>query len=116
MNTLQQTEQNEIDMKENSLQVAQIIRQQLGGNRFAFMTGARQFVATTVDGCGALRFRVARKIMVIRLTAMDDYTVTLYSSRLDKTGTCKVVAEQEGVYCDTLAQVFECMTGLVTSL
>lgn len=95
--------------------VGQTILQQLGGSRFAAMTGAKDFVG----GDNALSFRLpgnskdgANRVRVT-LTAMDDYIVETFAVRGSKV-TPK--SYREGVYADTLRPVFESITGLVTSL
>ncbi len=102
---------DERNEREATLEVAKTIYQQLGGARFAFMTGARQFVGAAFEGLGSLRFRIRHRIVVIRLTAADDYTITLYTARSNR-----IVAEQDQVYCDQLVEVFEHLTGLRASL
>ncbi|MGN6491780.1 MAG: hypothetical protein ACTHLE_07265 [Agriterribacter sp.] len=80
--------------------IAETILQQLGGKRFILMTGSKQFV----DGGDYLKFKLAANILKaqylqIKLTAMDDYTMTFFS--LDK---------------DMLQDIFTSKTGLYTHL
>lgn len=96
-------------------QVATTILQQLGGNRFAAMTGAKGFIGSD----DALMFKLpgtktyGNGITAVRvvLTAADDYSVTFYQGR-----KFAVSATREGVYADSLRAVFEIETGLRTSL
>ena len=95
-----------------NMNVATTILEQLGGNRFCVMTGARQFVGSP----NALRFRVpfvcrdGSSIVNVTLTPADDYTVETFSRR----GTLK--SSVSGVYCDNLVSVFESITGLAARL
>lgn len=96
--------------------VANTILEQLGGRRFQVMTGAKQFVG----GKDCLGFLLPSgfasngiNMVVVRLTAADDYTITFSRTR----GlTTKVIYEADGVYGDQLQDVFCEHTGLFTSL
>jgi hypothetical protein len=91
-------------------QVAQTILQQLGGNRFAALTGANSFVAGEYD----LTMRLPRgKGMRIKLNAMDTYDIDYFAIR----GTeVKDLGHREGIYCDMLQDTFEELTGLYVTL
>ena len=97
------------------MQVAKEILNQLGGNKFIAMTGAKNLTG----GENALQFSIGRgakrginKIR-IELTSMDDYTVTFWKiTGID----FKKIDEVNGVYCDTLASVFTEKTGFETKL
>lgn len=89
------------------LTVANTILEQLGGNRFRAMTGAKHFLGAADYLAFALPG--GRKVKVT-LTQMDDYLVEV----LTRTG--KPVAYREGVYCDTLQKTFTALTGLETRL
>lgn len=98
------------------LPVAETIRAQLGGNRFAVMTGARDFVG----GPFMLQFRLPRgardgiNSVRIELVSGDDlYTVRFYKI---KGATFTVVREVAMVYADQLRNVFRSTTGLEVSL
>lgn len=102
-----------------SQQVAQIILEQLGGRKFAVMTGARNFMSSN-DECGALSFRLPSNFakeginyVKVTLTGMDDYTLTFGKVRGLK---YKVVDTREGIYAENLREVFKRVTGLDTSL
>lgn len=96
------------------LSVSETILRQLGGARFAAMTGARDFM-----GCpNALQFKLPRGakggINAVRvvLDAGDTYTVTFYKVWT----TVRTVSESSGLHFDQLRAVFTAATGLHTSL
>ena len=96
------------------MSAAQEILNQLGGNKFIAMTGAKHLA----DLGNGLQFRVGRNkekvsSVVIELGADDTYTVRYYKIRGVKIDLLK---ESKGVYCDQLRQDFETNTGLYTSL
>lgn len=95
-----------------NLQVANTILEQLGGNRFLAMTGARDLVGSD----NALQFGLprftgvkARKVRV-ELNDSDTYTLTTYDRHGAKW------EEHSMVYADTLASTFTRATGLAVSL
>jgi hypothetical protein len=101
------------------LTVATTILEQLGGGRFIVMTGAKDFIATA-DERGGLAFRLPSyggeqrvRHMAITLTEADLYTVQAFSGRGPALAECD---RREGVYADTLRDVFTRMTGLAVSL
>ena len=109
------------------MSAANIIYQQIGGNRFAAMTGSHHFLA---DG-NTLRMQLVKnKSKANRLYITYDEVLDLYNMRFFretigrlnyKTGMWiegKVVEVEkiEGVYCDMLEDVFERVTGLYTHL
>ena len=100
--------------RERNQAIARAILAQLGGQRFAVMTGARQLLA--IDS--GLRFRIpaaSDKINLVKVTlaADDTYTVEFYTVR----GTSsRTVAAIDGLYADGLARVFTDRTGLHTGL
>lgn len=94
--------------------VAHTILQQLGGNRFVVMTGAKQFGQTDTK----LQFRLPRakngiNFVEIELNGLDLYNVKFM--RVQKF-TFTVKAQSLDVYAENLAQVFENATGLYTHL
>lgn len=98
------------------MKTAQTILDQLGGNRFIVMTGAKQLV----DHGNALSFRLKSNFaknginsVKITLTPADLYDVEFGKIARDK---YKEVATVDGIYWDQLAEVFEAETGLYTSL
>lgn len=93
--------------------VANTIFNQLGGNRFAFMTGSKDFTNT---GEG-LQFRLSRNktvanFCIITLNSLDLYDVVFL--RAGK--SYKEVATLNGIYADQLHTIFTQMTGLYTRL
>ena len=106
--------------------IADEIYKQLGGNRFAFITGAKKFIG----GENWLSFRIGRNAskanyVKITLSPMDTYTVefkrismprfnskTLSFSEYKET----LIEKREDVYCDQLQDVFTEVTGLVTRM
>ena len=106
--------------------VADIILQQLGGQRFAVMTGASHFIS---DG-NTLQMALPRNHskanrLYITLAGDDTYTMRFFRfthGRLDtktyefKPDKVTEVAEFKGIYCDQLRSIFEQVTWLYTSL
>lgn len=103
--------------------IANTILEQLGGNRFVAMTGAKNFLARNVGAQGykgGLFFVLPAKNMVganrveIMLGYSDTYAVTFYKS--NGTRMKPVKHFPEGVYVASLRRVFEETTGLRTRL
>ena len=93
--------------------VADTILNQLGGNRFQVMTGAKAFVGSP----DSLQFSIptSRKInkVFIELTDLDLYNVFFYNIR----GTVvKVIHMVDGIDAGRLREIFTTITGLETSL
>jgi len=102
--------------KEERLEVANTILQQLGGNRFIVMTGAKQFVAIERGLMFALPARLAKlgiNKVRIELDPSDTYTMTTLKVNA-RQGSAVNVQQESGVYCDKLEQVFEELTGVYT--
>ena len=100
---------------ERAIEVANIIRKQIGGRAF-MMLGAKDLIGLT-EGEGGLQFRIrgsraVNKVRVI-LEPSDTYKVQFFKVHGIK---CKAVAEHEGVYVDMLHALIEKETGLYTSL
>jgi hypothetical protein len=97
------------------MSVAKTILENLGGNKFAAMTGAKNFV-----DCGdALSMKIGRNktssnYLKITLNSMDTYDVRF--SRVSPKGGERSITEYNNVYNDTLVKVFEKHTGMYTSL
>tara|TARA_R110000772_G_scaffold9622_6_gene31541 strand:+ start:512 stop:823 length:312 start_codon:yes stop_codon:yes gene_type:complete len=94
--------------------VAKEILNQLGGNRFAMMTGSKNFGASE----NKLSMQLTRNAsganyLTITLTPMDVYTMEFISVRAGKRTVKKVV---ENVYNDMLQRMFTDATGLYTRL
>ncbi|WP_027188845.1 hypothetical protein [Desulfovibrio cuneatus] len=94
--------------------------EQLGGNKFVAMTGAKNFMGLS----SGLQFDLPKSAHYVKnginrvhvvLTTMDEYTVTFY--KISKRGLeCKTIAEVKHVYSDQLCTVFTAGTGLETRL
>lgn len=96
--------------------VASVILEQLGGNRFAVMTGAKNFVS---DG-NSLRFKLPANfakdgINLVRITLDPSDTYSLEFMKMRGTNV-QTIATREGVYAEDLRKVFKTETGLDTSL
>lgn len=100
-------------------QIAVTILQQIGGHRFAAMTGSHDFINL---GKG-LRMSLSRnKTSANRLEIIYDEGADLYNMRFYRrtfsTKTCEVktkdIKTYEGVYCDMLEDIFTDVTGLYT--
>jgi len=96
--------------------IAQTIIQQLGGNKFLAMTGAKSLVDTGEGLQFKLPARLAKSginCVTIKLNARDLYDITYYKTRgLD----LKVMGESSDIYADSLQASFTEATGLETSL
>ncbi|ENK2559708.1 hypothetical protein AB3B79_003801 [Escherichia coli] len=100
--------------------VATEILNQLGGNRFIAMTGAKNFAYFDEDGECGLSFRLPSKfamnginLVKIKLTFSDTYQVTFSCVR---GAMVKEVSTFDNVYCDQLECLFNEQTGLATRL
>ncbi|ECT6020487.1 hypothetical protein N6N71_21255 [Escherichia albertii] len=100
--------------------VATEILNQLGGNRFIAMTGAKNFAYFDEDGECGLSFRLPSKfamnginLVKIKLTFSDTYQVTFSGVR---GAMVKEVSTFDNVYCDQLECLFNEQTGLATRL
>jgi len=97
-----------------STTVAQTILKQLGGGRFALMTGAKGFTST---GNGVF-FRIGRNhrsINKVSVDLMGDDTYTMKFCRVRKS-VATVAKEVKGLYFDQLQEVFTRETGMYTHL
>jgi hypothetical protein len=117
------------DQKERkmaSMEIANTILQQLGGNKFIAMTGSKNFLA--IDN--GLKMNLAKNnsganILTIKLTGDDLYdmefikftsfkfNIKTMTTREEKVETISI---SEGVYDDKLAEIFTRVTGLHTRL
>ena len=89
---------------------AETLLQQLGGNKFKMMTGAKNF---GIDG-KSLTFSIGRNskginFVRIKLTSMDLYDVEFINMRGAKR---KVIKKVKGVYGDMLPKIFKKYTGM----
>ena len=80
--------------------IAKTILQQIGGRRFAAMTGSKDFI----DMGNGLRMSLARnKTSANRLDIIYDAGLDLYNMRFYRS-----------IYCDMLEEMFTMVTGLYT--
>ena len=99
---------------EKNYQVAKTILNQLGGNKFMFMTGSKNPVSIE----NGLRIKLSKNkskanFLYVRLNGLDTYDLEFISAR----GTSvKTKSEYSGIYNDQLIKVFEAETGLYTRL
>ena len=97
-----------------NLIVANTILQQLGGNKFIAMTGAKSLSG----GLNSLSFRIGRNChsinsVKIELTPKDTYDMTFYRVRKMEV---TIAARAWDVYCDQLQNIFTEETGMDTHL
>ena len=108
------------DMKEQSVNEARLdpkqTIQQLGGNRFLYMVGAKNLAVD--KSRNELHMKIMRNAkgvshVVVRLTSLDLYDMKFLQIRA---GKIRVKAKEKGVYGDQLATFFKKHTGLNTRL
>ena len=97
------------------MSVANEIYRQLGGNKFAVMTGAKNFI----DLENGIRMKSGRNKtnhnwMEVSLNSLDLYDVAF--AKLTKLGERKSLKEYKNVYNDSLVELFERHTGMYTKL
>lgn len=100
------------------MEIANTILQQLGGNKFRMMTGAKDFVG----GKDYLMFAVPARStknginkVKITLELNDTYTIEFMKCNF-KNYTCDTIVKDEIVYADDLQRFFTAATGLDTHL
>lgn len=102
--------------REERMNIAEVIRQQIGGHRFAIMTGARDFIATETGLQFKLPNRAAKNkanLVSIALEDDDTYTVTFMRYR----GlNVRDISKHHFIYWDDLQSLFTRETGLYTTL
>lgn len=98
-----------------SISVSTAIYQQLGGNKFATMTGAKNFVSGGRDLCFKLPRAAKNKINNVRITLTFDDTYTVEFGRVHN-GNYTVISTHTGIYNDALQALFTAETGLNTHL
>ena len=97
------------------MSVAREILNQLGGNKFRVMTGAKNFM-----GCSeGLVMKIGRNssnsnYLKITLNSMDLYDMEF--AKVSRMGEKKSVTEYNNVYNDSMVEVFEKHTGMYTKL
>lgn len=105
-------------MSKNSLEVAKVIYQQIGGARLKVMTGARDFTAHN-DKCGALAFKLPRfvgvKINYIKIILNQNDLYDIEFSKVSKTAI-NSVSNLTDIFAEDLVDCIESETGLCLSL
>ena len=101
-------------IKESGRNIAKTILQQLGGNKFIAMTGAKNLGFTN----NGLQMKIGRNSkgithVIISLKSTDTYDVEFIKMRGVNR---KVVKKLKGVYADQLGKIFTKFTGLRTRL
>ena len=99
----------------SNMTVAKTILEQLGGNKFRMMTGAKNFMGFT-EG---LVMKIGRNssnsnYLKITLNSMDTYDMEF--AKLTRMGEKKSVTEYNNIYNDMLTDTFTTHTGMYTSL
>ena len=97
------------------MSVAREILNQLGGNKFRVMTGAKNFMGFSE---GLVR-KIGRNssnsnYLKITLNSMDLYDMEF--AKVSRMGEKKSVTEYNNVYNDSMVEVFEKHTGMYTKL
>jgi hypothetical protein len=97
--------------------IAAEILQQLGGNRFIAMTGARNL--SFADN-GALTMHLRRNIsgakyLRIEINGSDLYNM-IFRTQCKKDYSFPIVAQYENIYADQLQSIFTKVTGYNTTL
>ena len=101
--------------REDRMRVAKTILEQLGGNQFRMMTGAKKLAGDE----NSLSMRIGRNssnsnYLKITLNSMDLYDMEF--CKLTKMGEKKSVTEYNNVYNDLMKGTFTAHTGMYTSL
>ena len=101
--------------KHTDMTVAKTILEQLGGNKFRVMTGAKNFGGTE----DSLSMRIGRNssnsnYLKITLNMMDTYDMKF--CKLTRKFEEKSVTEYNNIYNDMLQDQFTAHTGMYTSL
>jgi hypothetical protein len=111
------TIKNSIHMNTNNqdLEIAKIIYQQLGGNRFAFMTGTTS-VSAVKNGLllNLIPNKSKAKFLTITLNGLDLYDLKF--QKLNSERELETVQEFNNIYNDQLQEIFTRVTGLYTKL
>lgn len=105
-------------------QIAVEILNQLGGNRFARMTGSKDFVVMDCEKPYSVRMKLARNktranYLAIFLEESDTYRMEFKNNQFStKTLELKIkeIETLENVYAEDLQKMFTATTGLYTRL
>jgi len=99
--------------------VAKTILEQLGGNKFIAMTGAKNFMSGSnylifsLPGSKGFTKNAINRVM-ISLNSLDTYDIVF--SRIRKNSSPVIIEEVNNVYNDQLQDIFTNITGLNTKL
>jgi len=113
----QKVQKQEEEIKQEKLQIAKTILEQLGGNKFVAMTGAKNFISLgnglsfKLPGAGFTKNGI--NYVKIILTPSDTYNIEFGRTRGT---TYKVIDTANDIYFDVLQEVFTRETGLNTHL
>lgn len=102
---------------ETDQQVARTILEQLGGPGFRAMIGMKLPAVSSANGVGfAFKAKARNRINAVRitLTPMDTYTVEFLHASAHMPP--RIVTTREDIYCDSLVDVFESVTGLAARM
>lgn len=94
--------------------VAETILEQLGGNMFVAMSGAKYLVKT--EDSLRFKFRGSKKYNYLEVTLTPADVYDLRFCKLGKWGEVETEETVEGIYFDQLQAVFAAETGLYTHL
>ena len=99
----------------SKMTVSKTILEQLGGNKFRVMTGAKGFLGFS----NGLQMKIGRNssnsnYLKITLNSMDTYDMEF--AKLTRMGEKKSVTEYNNIYNDMLQEQFTAHTGMYTSL
>ena len=102
--------------------VADTLLQQLGGNKFIAMTGAKNFMSIN-EGKGGLQFSLPSKMtysginrVKIVLDESDTYNVEFWKVTSGKNPRQRLISSDSMIYGDELGEVMNQNTGLATKL
>ena len=113
------TLQLEGKLKENRKQIAQTILQQLGGNKFIAMTGAKNLGFDSKGSKTTLSFKIGKNaksinyVKVDYISGKDLYDMSFFRLRA---GQLKLIKKVSSIYGDQLQKFFTKNTGLYTRL
>ena len=103
-------------------EVAETIRQQLGGRRFDLMTGAKNHLYGTSEEGDFLLFSIGRGALKginkvqITLTPLDVYKVEFFKIGRAPNFKVSTIKEIDGIYAEDLQRLFTDVTGFDTHL
>ena len=106
-------------LKENRKEIAQTILQQLGGNKFIAMTGAKNLGFDSKGSKTTLSFKIGRNsrninyVKVDYISGKDLYDMSFFRLRA---GQLKLIKKVSSIYGDQLQKFFTKNTGLYTRL